>query len=121
MQELGPNQKRWIAALRSGEYAQGQRALHEEGRFCCLGVACHIFKEELGIEVTYHGEWYEYDDCRGAAPTVVCHALGLYNGMGALSHDDYDSLALRNDFGTTFTEIADLLESAPSMFFKEPK
>lgn len=36
--------KKWVAALRSGEYKQGRDKLHNaiNNTFCCLGVACHI-------------------------------------------------------------------------------
>lgn len=34
---------KWIDALRSGQYEQGQRALKTpDGKFCCLGVLCDI-------------------------------------------------------------------------------
>ena len=42
---MKPNIKaRWVAALRSGTYAQGKGTLHNEGEntFCCLGVLCDI-------------------------------------------------------------------------------
>lgn len=36
--------EQWINALRSGEYKQGKKMLHnvEENTFCCLGVLCKI-------------------------------------------------------------------------------
>jgi hypothetical protein len=35
--------KRWVAALRSGEYDQTQEKLFDgENGFCCLGVLCDI-------------------------------------------------------------------------------
>lgn len=34
----------WIKALRSGNYQQGESALHLKGDgYCCLGVACDLF------------------------------------------------------------------------------
>lgn len=36
------NIRRWVEALRSGEYKQGKHALHPKDTFCCLGVACDI-------------------------------------------------------------------------------
>jgi len=30
----------WVKALRSGEYKQGEETLYEDGKYCCLGVAC---------------------------------------------------------------------------------
>ena len=34
--------KRWIKALRSGEYEQGREDLKVDEKFCCLGVLCDI-------------------------------------------------------------------------------
>lgn len=31
--------KKWVEALRSGKYKQGQYNLYDAGRFCCLGIA----------------------------------------------------------------------------------
>ena len=39
----------WVAALRSGEYTQGQGWLKSaDGRYCCLGVLCTL----LGFPTT---------------------------------------------------------------------
>jgi hypothetical protein len=37
--------KKWVDALRSGKYPQGQRHLRTAGaeaKFCCLGVLCEV-------------------------------------------------------------------------------
>lgn len=34
--------KKWLKALRSGKYKQGQGLLKEHGEYCCLGVACVV-------------------------------------------------------------------------------
>lgn len=34
--------EKWVAALRSGEYKQGDACLYSQGSFCCLGVACVV-------------------------------------------------------------------------------
>lgn len=40
--------KRWLEALRSGEYGQTTGSLtDDEGAFCCLGVLCDILKDEI--------------------------------------------------------------------------
>lgn len=44
--ELGPRQKAWIEALKSGKYSQCIRVLHIENEYCCLGVACEL--SEIG-------------------------------------------------------------------------
>lgn len=40
--------KKWIEALRSGKYTQGQQRLRVEDRHCCLGVAEDILLTETG-------------------------------------------------------------------------
>lgn len=46
----------WLAALRSGEYEQGRGCLSDNGKFCCLGVACDIaVKQEMGVWRTVGG------------------------------------------------------------------
>lgn len=41
--KLNPEFKaKWIAALRSGEYIQGEKYLYKAGRYCCIGVACAV-------------------------------------------------------------------------------
>jgi hypothetical protein len=43
MMKLKPEFKAaWVAALRSGEYAQCQDLLNDGKGFCCLGVACDV-------------------------------------------------------------------------------
>ena len=35
-----------IAALKSGDFKQGRGALREVDKFCCLGVACEVYRRE---------------------------------------------------------------------------
>lgn len=47
--------KKWVEALRSGDFVQGTKALKNDGKFCCLGVACEIglaTRAESGDEFT---------------------------------------------------------------------
>jgi hypothetical protein len=63
-QKLPPDFKaKWIAALRSGEYAQGDAYLHDLSRdtYCCLGVAAkaagaplELFRSCQYIPGAYH-------------------------------------------------------------------
>lgn len=34
--------RKWIKALRSGKYRQGQGELYSKGKYCCLGVLARI-------------------------------------------------------------------------------
>jgi len=65
--------KKWVEALRSGNYKQGKGALRvtqgrelspSEDRFCCLGVACDLAEREgvmLDVNFTTRGDQYEHD------------------------------------------------------------
>lgn len=35
--------KKWVAALRGGEYKQTRQRLQDDKGYCCLGVACELF------------------------------------------------------------------------------
>lgn len=52
----------FINALRSGEFQQGRQRLHRDNTFCCLGVACELYRRETG-----KGEWVHnsHMDCEG--------------------------------------------------------
>lgn len=44
--------RKWVRALRSGKYNQGEFALQSAKGFCCLGVACKIFIPRDKLELT---------------------------------------------------------------------
>lgn len=117
---MQPNRERiqmWADALRSGEYKQGTGTLKDEdGRYCCLGVAC---------EISGLGEWdtarrYVISDGSmdgdydiAFMPQSVAEWYGFENGNVRL-----DTVMGRPEFATTlndayrynFKEIADAIE-----------
>lgn len=126
--ELGPNQKKWIEALRSGKYKQGRSHLHkidENGKtsFCCLGVACDLFYEGIklnslcpqgrGIRVVY-GDEVSY------APPEIVEILKLNDATGITRGEYAPGLAQRNDAGESFEYIASVLEENPELYFRRP-
>jgi hypothetical protein len=125
-QQLTPNQKQWITALRSGGYTQGTASLHSSNGFCCLGVAA---KEFLTDDVVVTEDIDEYDnnyttwtydtECE-VAPEYVMKALGLYDENGT-SRTRLTSMMLTdmNDKGKTFEQIADIIEANPENYFLE--
>jgi hypothetical protein len=46
---------KWLAALRSDKYQQGEGALSQDGNFCCLGVLCDIagYKWKKEVNTNY--------------------------------------------------------------------
>lgn len=112
-------EKKWLTALRSGDYRQTDGLLHRHAKhpgnegdkikvdkFCCLGVLCKL----AGIEPELYAEYmddegdtllplyYEYADSSEYAPE---HLLDI---------DTQRLLARLNDDGWTFLQIADYIE-----------
>ena len=108
------NIRKWVDALRSGEFAQGQKALCDaDGRHCCLGVAAELTP---GIVRTKRNDLADadqtrFDDSLSFLPERSARWLGL-----DLLKDDGDEsflwiLTSRNDQGVPFSEIADAIEA----------
>lgn len=90
---------KWVAALRSGEYKQGKYLLHDEGRFCCLGVACRV----AGLDINLIG----YSKYTNSMPYRSMPSFFRYADPGSPAW----GLAKMNDNGKTFSEIADYIEA----------
>lgn len=120
--------RRWVAALRSGEYRQGRtqltRLTFNGDLDCCLGVLCKIAVadgvidpkqvEALEGEVAYAGQ-------AAVLPWVVMDWAGLRNARGDVrplrsvrgffAGNIYDLSSL-NDHGKDFDYIADVIEAS---------
>lgn len=125
------NIRKWVTALRSGEYEQGREALRNGDKFCCLGVACDVALED-GLALR-HGEddaaGHLYDDNPSFLPSAVMDWLGLdpdSTGTAAHAYDNNIVLAetplgfgVRRVFATEandelewdFNQIADAIET----------
>jgi hypothetical protein len=103
----------WINALRSGRYEQGSGSLRVGDTFCCLGVLC---------DLTSSGAW----ELRSEAPGMSQHFVWseLYVGFASIedvaevlgldedtANEAQSMLASCNDRGSTFEEIAEILET----------
>ena len=114
---------KWIAALRSGEYKQGNGKLRtEDNKYCCLGVLSDLYNKETG-----KGQWLEDDGNAYSFKTnesVYSSSLCTLDVMkwagidsSACFVDGLDpkiyrarTLAYLNDNGTSFKEIAKIIE-----------
>jgi hypothetical protein len=105
--------KQWVAALRSGAYKQGTGRLHDtyrgEDRFCCLGVLCDLAAREGVVNVRSSGPDILYDDEADVLPQSVMDWSGVESEDGRLT-TCLPALALMNDQGTTFAQLADEIE-----------
>lgn len=123
--------KKWVDALRSGDYKQTEGTLQKDDAFCCLGVLCDIAEKEgivkaqeadrsiagsklVGYQTEGAGYW-EYDilpysvarwaglDQRNPTVTVSEPSNKEYTATYILSD-------LNDDFKWDFSKIADVIE-----------
>lgn len=104
--------QKWVDALRSGDYKQTQRHLHDENGFCCLGVLCDLYIKENNVEwepSTHYNNVYMFQDMMAALPLSVVEWADLeyYNPHVNV---EKSTLAGLNDGGSTFKQIADVIE-----------
>lgn len=114
--------KKWVEALRSGEYGQTKAALRsvagDKVGYCCLGVLCELAKEEVELEDYDSWEDFYNHDKDEVLPSEVVNWADMFDTQG--ERRDYgfwpigkgETLWLTNvnDKGATFVEIADLIE-----------
>lgn len=130
--------KKWVKALRSGEFKQGKGYLASVDRkgsesYCCLGVACKLFQRENpeAIKVTkvdgvpfVNGEniteIIQFNGENLYLPKEVRDWLGLKNRLGADGVGGVN-LSYLNDEGLSFEGIATTIESTPELFVEEAK
>lgn len=118
----------WVDALRSGNFKQTQGTLSKEGAYCCLGVACEIFADRVGLirrpgmdlrdQAIVVG--YSYPTSVGATrtgfdelPPPVVDFLGIESSNPWMDNDGLpESLTIMNDeWGWDFQRIADAIEA----------
>lgn len=111
---------RWLVALRSGEYKQGQMVLHNMANdsYCCLGVLCELYCKEhpdLSVKSQCGHEFEYYFDAHEVLPPEIIEWAGfdefVSNPSLKLECDNKISIAELNDNGKTFDEIANLIEA----------
>jgi len=88
----------WVEALRSKEFPQTMGALRDDQGFCCLGVYHHKFIKELPPRLTVS------EEVHSSAP--------LYKNLNEVIPKKLLDMAIEmNDTGSTFEEIADMIEN----------
>lgn len=114
--ELTEIQKLWVKDLRENPELQGKHYLFVDGCFCCLGRGVVIVNatkpENQKVQLTNRGQTnLSYD--------LSCD-LGLRSTEGLFynkKRGHQSCLAYENDYGTTFLEIADLIEEYAEELF----
>jgi len=120
---LGPRQKQWVDALRSGKFVQGTGSLQsfvgKDAEYCCLGVACKV-AEESDIPIVYDSGTELYGGDLSAQPNVRSW-FGFVGDNGKTSESiDRDLTFLNDDVGMNFSKIANYIEENADSIFTEP-
>lgn len=118
--------KKWIKALRSGKYKQGQcylKQFYDNGKteHCCLGVLCELYndtmkknhKKTLSTKVRNKitTDCVVFNNREGELPRVVMKWSGINDPIGRFGDlNNIGSLADMNDSGKTFKSISNFIE-----------
>jgi hypothetical protein len=129
--EMNPEiRARWTAALRSGDYQQGQTTLRQKAEidgfpsdqqqeWCCLGVLCDLAEKAGVVSGTYSEDhnWWHYDGACDYLPQSVQQWAGLGTNspeVGVCWSEPVTELAtlaeLNDGDGWTFAQIADAID-----------
>jgi hypothetical protein len=124
--------KKWVKALRSGKYKQGETYLKQlndngQAKHCCLGVLCELYNDEMKKNhkkmlsnkirtKTSGADCIIFNNKEGELPKVVMKWADIIDPIGrfAVENPDYGAdmycLADLNDSGKKFTTIANIIE-----------
>ena len=123
MQKLGPKQLRWVEALESGEFKQGngflKRNLDGELLYCCLGVLNEL---EGFPSVCVSNGIFTFSLTNSASlDSTQMDRVMLYSNVGSFTEsiNGYSSLANMNDSGLSFKEIAKVIRENPEKVFSK--
>lgn len=107
--------ERWVDALRSGQYEQGQGLLRHTTpigtQFCCLGVLCNLHAQAHPDIAAAQDHLSMYMGMTGSLPFAVMKWAGLPDSDPLIRLGKFRSLISANDGGQTFKQIADAIES----------
>jgi len=93
--------RKWLKALRSGEYEQGKSVLrNSKNEYCCLGVAAHI----CGV-ISITGKQFIELESGIIGISKIPELL-----IGDLDNAIVRKLSIMNDCGESFNKIADYIE-----------
>ena len=121
--------EKWLAALRSGKYEQGEVALKCNNKFCCLGVLADIYAQENNLEWTKgmtssrEGNDYQMLDCGYYLPHEIVEWAELPGEDPSVTVADEllagtEAECDNNGTGTSYTSLTILNDCAKLSFDK---
>lgn len=112
--------QKWITALRSGKYKQGQFRLQDDDTYCCLGVSCMEFipHSQLKLSINCAGEKVMYGHTPMDQPNgprwlkLIVSDFSIKTDMTLLELNDSRVTFDGKSYPPfTFDEIADVLQA----------
>lgn len=97
--------QKWVEALRSGKYEQGENLLRYKNTYCCLGVLCDLYSQDWSNAELQ--DVYSFGGEIEVLPDNVKNWARLDYPNPPTSRGN---LAYLNDRGVTFEKLADLIE-----------
>lgn len=100
--------EKWLVALRSGKYKQGQsRLCNEQNEYCCLGVLAEVMQvpKTLSNDVCYNKKSYAYffpSEIDGYTASVPSNILS-----NSIQHILWD---MNDTYKQDFNQIANYIE-----------
>jgi hypothetical protein len=102
----------WAQALESGKYKQGKYWLREADKYCCLGVACDVFRKATRLGLWYEGDFIVgEEEERVVLPKAVMDWFGLRSNDPLLGKNPSSAISLNDDFNKDFCEIAQMVRA----------
>lgn len=105
--------ERWTAALRSGDYQQGNGCLSPQvGCYCCLGVLQFIFSSLDPQIHEHHLLAHENWGANFMPPIDTAWKSGIlpYGVKLLIPNNQLPNLSQLNDSGMSFADIADIID-----------
>lgn len=125
---MNENAKKWVKALRSGEYQQTIGELQGCDGFCCLGVGVMVYAKETGTDLSEAvdgtGKLVGGNLCSFSIYDDTRQWLGLADSEGEFYYQDQGDrlgslVRLNDDNRLDFNQIADVIESEPRGLFAD--
>lgn len=103
----------WTKALRSDEYKQTTGCLENDYGNCCLGVLCRLAqKDGVKLDVRPGDDGLKFNGEGWVVPEKVLDWSGLKTNTGRFASSDGIEVSLSgyNDNGSSFEELADIID-----------
>jgi hypothetical protein len=114
--------KKWLTALRSGEYKQTAGALKDTSGYCCLGVLCEAAgytnwqAPTEGDEMSCYGipfpEKYRDETFEGDGSTCIGNIPEKFmEEIGMTKEENTELISMNDELGVSFEGIATWIEA----------